>query len=274
MGISYKSSAELDKMWAADQVVCRVLDELEAMIEPGISTGDIGQRAHELVRELDVIPAFLGYGHPPFPAVVCVSVNDEVVHGIPGERVLREGDIVSVDFGVDKEGYFGDAARTFPVGKISDQAAELLAVTEEALERAIACCVVGGRLQDISAAIQDFVESSGYSVVRKFYGHGIGKRMHEDPLVPNFVDHSKGWQAFAQRRLRNPKLKRGMVLAIEPMVNVGGPDVTTDQDGWTARTADGKLSAHFEHSVAITDDGPWVLSRPAGASNSPRSQGN
>lgn len=279
MGISYKSPPELEKMWAADQVVCRVLDELEAMIEPGISTGDIGQRAHELVREHDVIPAFLGYGHPPFPAVVCVSVNDEVVHGIPrGDRVLREGDIVSVDFGVDKDGYFGDAARTFPVGQISAEAQELLEVTEEALERAIACCVVGGRLRDISAAIQEFVESRGYSVVRAFFGHGIGKRMHEDPLVPNFVEEAKGWQSFARgfgrRGLRNPKLKRGMVLAIEPMVNVGTAEVSVDQDGWTARTRDGKLSAHFEHSVAITDDGPWVLSRPAGASNSLRSREN
>ncbi|PID39093.1 MAG: type I methionyl aminopeptidase [Proteobacteria bacterium] len=275
MGISYKSPGELEKMWAADQVVCRVLDELEAMIQPGISTGDIDQRARDLVRAYDVIPAFLGYGHPPFPAVVCVSVNDEVVHGIPrGERVLREGDIVSVDFGVDKGGYFGDAARTFPVGTISAEAKELLEITEEALERAIARCVVGGRLRDISGAIQAFVESRGFSVVRAFYGHGIGKRMHEDPLVPNFVDDSKGWQGFTQRRLRNPKLKRGMVLAIEPMVNVGTADVSIDGDGWTARTKDGKLSAHFEHSVAITDNGPWVLSRRTGDGKSLKSQGN
>ena len=259
MGISYKTPVELEKMWAADQVVCQVLDELEKMIAPGISTGDIGTRALELVREHGVVPAFLGYGRPPFPAVVCVSVNDEVVHGIPrADRVLEDGDIVSVDFGVDKDGFFGDAARTFAVGEISAEAQALLRVTEESLERAIEACQVGNRLRDVSEAIQRHVEAAGFSVVRAFYGHGIGTKMHEDPLVPNFVDGRGSWS-----RLRSPKLKRGMVLAIEPMVNLGVADVAIDQDGWTARTRDGKLSAHFEHSVAITDEGPWVLSRRA-----------
>lgn len=262
MGITYKSPAELELMWAADQVVCQVLDELEKMIAPGISTGHIGTRALELVREHAVLPAFLGYGRPPFPAVVCVSVNDEVVHGIPrADHILRDGDVVSVDFGVEKDGYFGDAARTFAVGSISEEARALLRVTEGALERAIERCVVGNRLRDVSEAIQRHVESQGFSVVRAFYGHGIGRRMHEDPLVPNYWD--------GLRRHRNPKLKRGMVLAIEPMVNAGSPDIVVDGDGWTARTRDGKLSAHFEHSVAITDDGPWVLSRPVSTKRLP-----
>ncbi|MCC6749829.1 MAG: type I methionyl aminopeptidase [Deltaproteobacteria bacterium] len=250
MSIVYKSHAELQKMWTANQVVREVLSELAAMVKPGVTTGELGDRAAALVRQHRVEPAFLGYGSPPFPAVVCVSVNDEVVHGIPNhKRVLVEGDIVSIDFGVARDGYFGDSARTVPVGEISAEAKKLLKVTEEALGRAIEQCRPGNRLRDVSSAVQTHVELNGFSVVRVFVGHGIGRRMHEDPPVPNFVGPG-----------RNPRLRPGMVLAIEPMVNVGTHEVTVDEDRWTARTKDGKLSAHFEHSVAITENGPWVLS--------------
>jgi methionyl aminopeptidase len=253
MAIVYKTPAEVEKMRAANLVVCNVLDEIGTMVQPGVSTGEIGVRAMELVRKHKVVPAFLGYGSPPFPAVVCISLNDEVVHGIPDhERLIEKGDIVSVDFGVEKDGYFGDAARTFAAGPISDGARALMDVTEQALELAIASCVVGNRINDISRAIQQHVERNGFSVVRTFVGHGIGRRMHEEPPVPNFVGPG-----------RNPRLRAGMVLAIEPMVNEGSWEVKVDPvDRWTARTRDGKLSAHFEHSVAITEKGPDVLSRP------------
>lgn len=251
MPIVYKSPRELEKMWAANQVVCHVLDEIEKIVEPGIVTGNIEDRARQLVKEHGVTPAFLGYGDPPFPAAACVSVNDEVVHGIPSPtRKLQQGDVVSVDFGVEKDGYFGDSARTFAVGDVSAEARRLMQATRESLEKAIECCVVGNRVRDISRAVQEHVEGHEFSVVRVFVGHGIGKKMHEDPPVPNYVGDG-----------RNPRLKDGMVLAIEPMVNAGGPEVTVDGDRWTARTKDGKLSAHFEHSVAITAEGPWVLSR-------------
>lgn len=251
MAIIYKSKAEIQKMRAANHVVCAVLDELEAMIKPGVTTGEVGERATELVRRYKVKPAFLGYGSPPFPAVICISVDDEVVHGIPSPgRVLQEGQIVSIDFGVEKDGFFGDSARTIPVGRISVNAKKLCDVTRRSLELGIEQCVVGNRLQDISKAVQQHVEKNGFSVVRAFVGHGIGRQMHEDPAVPNFVGPGK-----------NPRLKKGMVLAIEPMVNQGGMEIEVDKkDHWTARTRDGKLSAHFEHSVAFTDNGPTVLS--------------
>ena len=253
MAIIYKSRSEIEKMRAANLVVCSVLDELEAMIAPGVTTGELGDRATALCKKHKVTPAFLGYGDPPFPSVVCISVNDEVVHGIPDHgRVLQEGDIVSIDFGVEREGYFGDSARTIPVGKVSPRAEKLMRVTRESLDRAIDACKVTNRLHDVSRAVQEHVEANGFSVVRTFVGHGIGRRMHEDPAVPNFVDGGG----------KNPRLRDGMVLAIEPMVNEGGYEVMVDaQDRWTARTRDGKLSAHFEHSVAITAEGPVVLSR-------------
>lgn len=241
-------------MRAANRVVCDVLNQIEAMVSPGVTTWDLGVVATELVHKHKVEPAFLGYGDPPYPSVVCISVNDEVVHGIPSrDRVLMEGDIVSVDFGVEKDGYCGDSARTVAVGKVSAQACKLMDVTRQSLELGIEQCVVGKRVNDISRAIQEHVERNGFSVVRQFVGHGIGRRMHEDPAVPNFVGPG-----------RNPRLKEGMVLAIEPMVNEGSFEVDVDHaDRWTARTRDGKLSAHFEHSVAITSNGPDVLSRSA-----------
>ncbi len=252
MGIIYKSSAEIEKMRAANQVVCEVLDELEQMIEPGVDTGQLEERAKSKVEEHGVKPAFLGYGNPPFPAMTCISINEEVVHGIPSrQRMLQEGDIVSIDFGVDKDGYFGDSARTIAVGKIAPDAKKLMDVTRQSLDRAIEQCVEGNRLRDVSRAVQEHVEKNGFSVVRDFVGHGIGRNMHEDPRVPNFVT-----------RGRNPRLREGMVLAIEPMVNLGVAGIVIDsRDHWTARTKDGKLSAHFEHSVAITNNGPSVLSR-------------
>ena len=252
MAIIYKSPAEIEKMRAANLVVCEVLDELEQMIEPGVNTGQLEERARAKVEKHGVKPAFLGYGSPPFPAMTCISINEEVVHGIPSrQRVLQEGDIVSIDFGVDKEGYFGDSARTIAVGKISGDAKKLMDVTRQSLDRAIDQCVEGNRLRDVSQAVQEHVEKNGFSVVRDFVGHGIGRNMHEDPRVPNFVT-----------RGRNPRLREGMVLAIEPMVNLGKAGIVIDsRDHWTARTKDGKLSAHFEHSVAITNNGPSVLSR-------------
>lgn len=252
MAIVYKNHTEIEKMRVANLVVCDVLDEIEAMVRPGISTGELGDRAVALVKKHKVEPAFLGYGEPPFPSVICISVNDEVVHGIPDHsRKLNEGDIVSVDFGVAKDGYYGDSARTVAVGQIAENAQKLLRITRESLDRAIEKCRLGNRLQDVSRAVQEHVEANGFSVVRLFVGHGIGRRMHEEPPVPNFVE-----------RGRNPRLAEGMVLAIEPMVNEGSSDVVVDsKDRWTARTRDGKLSAHFEHSVAITQNGPLVLSR-------------
>lgn len=251
MAIVYKTRSEVERMRAANQVVCDVLDEIEAMVRPGITTGDIGDLAMKLVKKHEVRPAFLGYGDPPFPAVVCISINEEIVHGIPSHaREVREGDIVSVDFGVEKDGYFGDAARTVAAGEVSADAQRLMKVTKESLELAIEQCVVDNRVQDISRVIQQHVEKHGFSVVRTFVGHGIGRRMHEDPPVPNFVGPGK-----------NPRLKEGVVLAIEPMVNAGTHEVVVDStDHWTARTRDGRLSAHFEHSVAVTSDGPYVLS--------------
>jgi len=252
MAINLKSRSEIQKMLAANQVVCSVLDALEEMTAPGVTTGEMGERAVALTRKFGVRPAFLGYGNPPFPAVVCISVNEEIVHGIPSRRrILQDGDIVSVDFGVEKDGYFGDSARTIAVGRVDDVARRLMEVTRESLERGIQQCVAGNRMHDVSRAVQNHVESRGFSVVREFVGHGIGRKMHEDPAVPNFVGQG-----------RNPRLKAGMVIAIEPMVNVGTHEVEIDQrDHWTARTRDGKLSAHFEHSVAITEGGPLVLSR-------------
>ena len=252
MAIIYKSSADIEKMRAANLVVCAVLDQLEEMIEPGVNTGMLEDRAKGMVKEFGVKPAFLGYGSPPFPAMTCISINEEVVHGIPcKERILQEGDIVSIDFGVDREGFFGDSARTIAVGNISAAARKLMDVTSQSLDKAIEQCVEGNRLREVSRAVQEHVEENGFSVVRDFVGHGIGRDMHEDPRVPNFVT-----------RGRNPRLRDGMVLAIEPMVNLGKPGIVIDaRDHWTARTRDGKLSAHFEHSVAISSNGPLVLSR-------------
>jgi methionyl aminopeptidase len=250
MGIQLKNHAQIAKLREANLVVADVLDVLEAAARPGMSTWELNEIAERRLKVLKADSAFLGYHD--YPAVLCTSVNQVVVHGIPRKDViLKEGDLLSIDFGAFKDGWCGDAARTLPIGAISKEAQGLVDATRESLERAIAECVPGNRLGDIGHAVQSYVEPLGYSVVRQFVGHGIGRKMHEDPHVPNFGVKGRGL-----------RLSEGLVVAIEPMINAGGPEVYTEEDGWTAVTRDGNLSAHFEHSVAITENGPVVLSRP------------
>ena len=242
-----RSSEELDRMREAGRLVGEVLTELSAMVAPGLTTADLDEAAERRIRAAGAIPAFKGYHG--YPATICASVNEEVIHGIPsGRRVLNEGDVISIDVGASLEGYYGDSAITLPVGQVSEQAAQLLRVTEEALYKAIERVKVGGRVSDIGHAVQHHVEAYGFSVVREFVGHGIGQRMHEEPQVPNYGEPGRG-----------PRLAEGMVLAIEPMVNAGKPAVKVLADGWTAVTRDGSLSAHFEHTVAVTANGPRIL---------------
>jgi methionyl aminopeptidase len=242
-----KSPAELERMYAANQLVARVLAELRPLIAPGATTADIDREAERLVRDAGALPAFKGYRG--FPATVCASVNDEVVHGIPSAaRRLREGDILSLDMGVKLEGFYGDCAITAGVGKIAPEVDRLLRVTRESLELGIAQVRIEGRVSDIGHAVQAHVEQHGFSVVREFVGHGIGAQLHEEPQVPNYGPAGRG-----------PRLAEGMVIAIEPMVNMGKPAVKVLGDGWTAVTVDGALSAHFEHTVAVTPAGPWIL---------------
>jgi methionyl aminopeptidase len=248
-----KSPAELEKMYRAGQVVWGALDKMRAMVKPGVTTQDLDEFAEAWTVQHKARPAFKGYRG--YPGSVCTSINQEVVHGIPSKaRKLKEGDILSMDFGVELDGYYGDAALTVPVGKVSPTREKLLRVTRESLEQAIDRVRPGNRLGDVSAAVQAWVEKNGYSVVREFVGHGIGTKMHEDPQLPNYGSPGHG-----------PKLQEGMVLAIEPMVNTGGPGVRVLDDDWTAVTADGSDSAHFEHTVAVTASGPWILTRPRDA---------
>ena len=250
MSIRLKSTSEIAKLREANLIVADVLDLLEGSAKPGMSTWELNELAATRLRQLKAESAFLGYHG--YPAVLCTSVNEVVVHGIPRKDVvLKEGDLLSIDFGAFKDGWCGDSARTVPMGRVSEAAAALVAATRESLERAIEKCVPGNRLGDIGWAVQSHVEPKGYSVVRQFVGHGIGRAMHEEPHVPNYGEAGKG-----------KRLSAGLVVAIEPMVNAGTQDVVIKEDGWTAVTRDGSLSAHFEHSVAITDDGPIVLSRP------------
>jgi len=249
MAIMLKSAAEIEKMRISGIALRKVHEAVKAAVRVGATTMDLERAAVAKIEELGAIPAFKGYHG--YPAVLCTSVNNEVIHGIPHDRgALREGDIVSVDCGVVVDGYYSDCAVTYPVGKLSPAVAKLLKVTEASLYAAIDKAVVGGRLFDISNAVQTMCEAEGYGVVREFVGHGIGKNMHEDPQVPNFGDAGKG-----------PRLKAGMVLAIEPMINAGSAEVKVLEDGWTAITVDGSFSAHFEHTVAITKDGPVILTR-------------
>ncbi|MGH9737118.1 MAG: type I methionyl aminopeptidase [Candidatus Acidiferrales bacterium] len=251
-----KSAAELEKMHRSGLIVWGALETMRAMVQPGISTKELDRFAEAYTVEHHAKPAFKGYRG--YPGSVCTSINQEVVHGIPSaSRKLREGDILSMDFGVELDGYFGDAALTVPVGRISPEREMLLRVTRESLERAIEKVRPGNRLGDVSAAVQQWVEKHGYSVVREFVGHGIGTKMHEEPQVPNYGPAGQG-----------PKLQEGLVIAIEPMVNVGAPAVRVLSDDWTAVTADGSDSAHFEHTVAVTKDGPWILTRPREATGS------
>ena len=242
-----RSASELQRMRRANVLVAEILAELAAEARPGVSTADLDRLAEKRVMAAGAVPAFKGYRG--YPATLCASVNDEVVHGIPSEaRRLNDGDIVSLDMGVQLDGFYGDSAVTVGVGKISEDAEALLGVTEEALYRGIDAARVGGRLSDIGHAIQSWVEEHGFSVVREFVGHGIGTKLHEEPQIPNYGQPGRG-----------PRLAEGMVLAIEPMVNLGRAAVKVLPDGWTAITRDGSLSAHFEHTVAITADGPMIL---------------
>ena len=249
MAIMIKSPAEIEKMRISGAILRQVHNAIAPHVVPGASTMDLERIAVEKIAELGAIAAFKGYHG--YPAALCTSINQEVVHGMPSEkRILKEGDILSIDCGCIVAGYYSDAAVTYAVGKVSSNIQKLLTVTQASLEAAIQQCQVGGRLGDISAAVQEICEAAGFGVVRDFVGHGIGKAMHEDPQVPNFGPAGKG-----------PRLKAGMVLAIEPMINAGKPEVRVLPDGWTAVTVDGSYSAHFEHTVAITKDGPQVLTR-------------
>jgi methionyl aminopeptidase len=252
-----KNTAELEKMRAAGMLVYKVLDTLKTMVVEGVSTYELEVAAEKMIVEGGARPAFKGYtsaaAGTKFPYVLCTSVNDEIVHGMPSQkRILRSGDIVSIDTGVQLNGYYGDSAITVPVGEISEETRRLIEVTRESLEMAIDKVRPGNRLFDICGTVERHVTAHGFSVVREFVGHGIGTQMHEEPQIPNYVD----------RRNENPRLKEGMVLAIEPMVNAGAPGSRVRADRWTAVTEDGKYSAHFEHTVAVTSNGPWVLTRP------------
>jgi methionyl aminopeptidase len=245
--IILKSPSEIAVMKIAGSILAAVLEELRAAIRPGMSLVELDKKAERRTRQFNAIPAFKGYNG--FPASLCASVNEEVVHGIPGNRILKNGDIVGLDYGVIYQNFYADSAITVPVGTISDDADKLIKVTKEALLKGINQAKAGNRLYDISGAIQQYVESNGFSVVRDFVGHGIGRNMHELPQIPNFVGNDF-----------NPVLKPGMALAIEPMVNVGTYEVEVDtKDNWTVRTEDHQYSAHFEHTVAITGDGPEIL---------------
>jgi len=249
-----KSASELARMRTANALVADVLGALKAMVLTGVTTLDLDAVAESLVRDGGAEPAFKGYRG--YPATLCASVNEEVVHGIPSKRPLKAGDIVSLDVGVLLDGFYGDSALTVPVGEISVAAAKLLSVTEQSLERAISAVRVGARVSDLGHAVQHYVEANGYSVVREFVGHGIGTKLHEEPQIPNYGEPGQG-----------PRLAEGMVLAIEPMVNVGSATVKVLKDGWTAVTSDGNLSAHFEHTVAVTAEGAEVLTRRSSESN-------
>lgn len=244
--IIIKNSDEINLMRKSGRIVEETLNYLEDLIKPGITTEEIDKLAEEFITKQGAIPSFKGYNG--FPSSICSSVNDEVVHGIPSRRELKEGDIISIDCGAVLNGFHGDAARTIPVGQISSEAEKLIKVTKESFFKGYEKAVIGNRLTDISFAIQKFVEENGFSVVRDFVGHGIGRNMHEDPGVPNFGRPNRG-----------PKLQAGMVLAIEPMVNIGSYHVRTLLNGWTVVTSDGSLSAHYENTVAILEDGPELL---------------
>jgi len=246
--IILKSADELHKMWKAGQVVWQVHAWLRDAVRPGVTTQQLDELAREKFRLLKAVPSFLGYHG--FPGSICTSVNEQVVHGIPGERRLEEGDIISIDIGAIVDGYHADAARTWPVGKVSSKAQTLIEDTAIALECGIDAARIGNRLSDIGAAIEAYALGKGYGVVREYVGHGIGTSMHEAPQVPNYGPGGRG-----------PRLKAGMTLAIEPMLNVGGERVRVLEDQWTVVTEDGSLSAHYEDTVAVTPDGPWILTR-------------
>ncbi len=243
-----RSPNELDKMRSAAGVLVKTFKAIEKIIEPGITTGAIDKEIERTIRKEDAIPAFKGYRG--FPASACISIDEVVVHGIPGSKKLEEGQIVGIDIGVKIDGYYSDAAKTFPMGSITEETKKLLEVTEKSLEKGIMEVVEGNTIADISKAVQNYAESFGFSVVRELVGHGIGANLHEDPEIPNYYDERRGPQ---------PKIQPGMVFAIEPMVNTGVKEIDFLSDGWTVVTADRKPSAHFEHTVAVTANGPEIL---------------
>ena len=253
--ITIKSEADLIKMRAAGLIIARILEKFEEMVKPGITTLDLERFAASYIRENGASPAFKGViggpDIPPYPCVICASVNEELVHGVPSDRVLVEGDIISVDVGCKRDGFHGDAARTYAVGDISPQAKRLLDTTKSCLEAATECCKPGAWLFDIGRTVSAFAHEQGFSVVEDYVGHGIGRELHEDPQVPNYVPRFSGF--------RNMVLRKGMVLALEPMINEGTYRTYRPRGVWTVRTADRKLCAHFENTVAILDDGPAIL---------------
>ncbi len=252
--IILKSPEEIERLRVSNRIVANALAQVVKAVKPGVSTDELDRLAEDLIHEAGATPAFKGYRG--YPRTLCTSINEEVVHGIPSpDRKLQEGDILSIDVGVRYEGYYGDTAVTIGVGQISPEARQVMEVTQEALHRGIGCARASNRLFDISSAIQRCAEGAGFSVVRQFVGHGIGASLHEEPQVPNFGKPGQG-----------PRLSAGMVLAIEPMVNRGGSDVRLLSDKWTAVTADGSLSAHFEHTILVAEDGAEILSQPDGAS--------
>jgi len=255
--IAIKTQREIELMREAARHVAEILLEVRALARPGVTTGELDHEASRSIERRGVVSSFQGYGPhglPPYPAVMCMSLNEEIVHGIPGPRVLEEGDILSLDFGVSVDGWHGDSAVTFPIGEVASETRQLLDATRSSLYKGIDQMVPGNRLSDIGHAVQKEAEGRGFSVVRDFVGHGIGQALHETPQIPNFGAAGRG-----------PRLKAGMVFAIEPMVNVGGPGVRMLDDEWTAVTDDGSLSAHFEHTILITDDGPEVLTKVPGS---------
>jgi methionyl aminopeptidase len=255
--IAIKTQREIELMREAARHVAEILLEVRALARPGVTTGELDQEASRSIERRGVVSSFQGYGPhglPPYPAVMCMSLNEEIVHGIPGPRVLEEGDILSLDFGVSVDGWHGDSAVTFPIGEVASETQQLLDATRSSLYKGIDQMVPGNRLSDIGHAVQTEAEGRGFSVVRDFVGHGIGQALHETPQIPNFGAPGRG-----------PRLKAGMVFALEPMVNVGGPGVRMLDDEWTAVTDDGSLSAHFEHTILITDDGPEVLTKVPGS---------
>jgi methionyl aminopeptidase len=248
--IPIKNAKEIEKMRQSCRTASEILDRLSELVRPGVTTKEVDEAAADFMNEAKVKSAFLGYrlGHRVFPGNICISLNDEVVHGIGSQRRIQYGDIVKLDIGVVQDGWVGDTAQTIPVGVVDERTDQLLRVTEKALERAINVADEGARLGDICAEIEHEASQNHFSVVREFVGHGVGRKLHEEPQIPNYG-----------RRGSGPKLKAGMTLAIEPMINIGGPDVRLLEDGWTVRTADGTRSAHFEHTVLIAKDGPEIL---------------
>jgi methionyl aminopeptidase len=251
-GIEIKSRDQIDKMRVAGLLVGQTLELLRSAVRPGVTTGELDKLAEDHIRSQGGVPSFLGYGHPPFPATICASVNDEVVHGIPGDRVLAEGDVISIDCGAIVDGWHGDSAITVAVGSddaVSDEVRTLLEVTEESLWRGMAAARLGGRLTDISHAVESHVRSRGdYGILEDYVGHGIGTAMHQPPNVPN-----------VGRPGRGPKLVEGLALAVEPMVTLGGKETDLAADEWTVATSDASVAAHFEHTFTLTTNGPWVL---------------